>query len=236
MLKRVVGVALAVAWVSAGVGASQSVDEFVAKNLEAKGGLKRLQSIQTIKQTSKMTMQGVEASVTFYNKRPNLVRQEIKVKGQQVVSAFDGVTPWIINPATGTSRAIAISGPQAETIREQSHIDGPLVDYKARGYLLDFVGREKMDETRVVHLRLTSPGRQVTHVYLDETTGLELKLAAEVGKVKLEQTFADYRPVDGIQVAHLLRTFTNGIQQNEIQVETVEFNVRVDDALFRMPK
>jgi outer membrane lipoprotein-sorting protein len=235
MLKRFLGVALAVAWVSA-VGASQSVDELVAKNLEAKGGLKRLLAIQTIKQTSKMTMQGMEASVTFYNKRPNMVRQEIQVKGELVVNAFDGITPWIINPATGTTRPIAISGPQAETIREQSHIDGPLVDYKARGYLLDLVGRESLDQARVFHLRLTSPGRQVTHVYLDETTGLELKLAADVGKVKLEQTFADYRPVDGIQVAHLLRTFTNGIQQNEIRVETVEFNIRVDDVLFRMPK
>jgi len=236
MLKRFFGVSLAVALVSAGVGASQSVDDLITKNLESKGGLKRLQAIQTIKTKSKMTMMGQEASVTFYNKRPNMVRQEIKVKGELVINAFDGITPWIINPATGTSRPIAISGPQAETIREQSFIDGPLVDYKARGYLLDLVGRETLDETRVFHLRMTSPARQVTHVYLDGTTGLELKLVAEVGKVKLEQTFADYREVEGVMVAHLLRTFTNGVQQSEIRVETVEFNVRVDDALFRMPK
>ena len=236
MLKRLLGVALALTWVSAGVGATQSADELIAKNLEAKGGSERLKAIQTIKQKSTMTMQGVPVEVTVYNKRPNMIRQEIKGKGELVVNAFDGITPWIINPATGTKQPIAISGPQAVTIREQSHIDGPLVDYKARGYSMEFVGRETLEETRVFHLKMTSPANQVTHIYLDETTGLELKLMFEVGKVKLEQTFGDYRPVEGIQVAHLVRTFTNGIQQSEIKIEKVEFNVRMDDALFRMPK
>ena len=254
MLKRFLPVAFAAAFVSLGLAplgaargvvsasrttapqSSQSADDVVAKNLDAKGGLKRLLAVQTIKQTSKMTGMGMDADVTAYYKRPNLVRQEIRVGGQLVINAFDGITPWIINPGTGTSRPIAISGPQADTIREQSHIDGPLVDYKARGYVVDLVGRERLDERQVIRLRMTSPARQVTQVYLDETTGLEVKTSAEIGKMKLEQTFADYRPVDGIQVAYLIRTFANGVQQSEIKVQTVEFNVKVDDALFKMPR
>ena len=34
---------------------------------------------------------------------------------------------------------------------------------------------------------------------------------------------------------HLIKQFTNGVPQSEIRVQTVEFNVRIDDALFKMP-
>ena len=114
---------------AAGRGAPQAtVDELVAKNLEAKGGLKRLRAVLSIKQTALLSMMGTQASMTIYSKRPNLVRQETKVAGQFVINGFDGVTPWIVNPLAGPPRPIVVSGPQADMIREQSEFDGPLVE------------------------------------------------------------------------------------------------------------
>jgi hypothetical protein len=52
----------------------------------------------------------------------------------------------------------------------------------------------------------------------------------------VDQEFSDYRDVDGIQVPFMIRTSTNGVLQSEVRVQTVEFNVAMDDALFRMPK
>jgi hypothetical protein len=42
--------------------------------------------------------------------------------------------------------------------------------------------------------------------------------------------------VDGLTVPFLIRLLTNGVVQSEIRVQSVEFNVQVDDAIFRMPK
>ena len=213
-----------------------SIDQIVTKHLDAMGGLERLKDIQTMKKVAKVTMQGRQTTTTMYFKRPNMSRQEVQIDGQTVINAFDGTTPWIINPLTGFNRPVTVSGAQAASIREDSSFDGPLVDYKSRGMLIDYVGREPLGEGEAHHLRVTSASRQVRHLYLDATTYLEVKLAAEVQGSKLEQLSSDYRDVDGVKVAHHLKTVVNGAVQAEMQLESVEFNLPIESALFRMPK
>ena len=217
--------------------AVQSVDELIAKNLEAKGGLAKLKSIQSIKQTASLKMQGMDAVMTVYTKRPNRVRQEMKLGGQTVVNGFDGSIAWIINPvAMGSSRPMAVTGPQADMLREQGDFDGPLVDYKTKGYTLALVGAETLGERKVQHLRLVSQSQQVIHLYLDAATFLEVKRATEVEMLKLEQELSDFRTVDGVTIPFTIRMLTNGVPQSEIRVQSVEFNLAMDDAIFRMPK
>jgi outer membrane lipoprotein-sorting protein len=213
-----------------------TVEEIVAKHLEAMGGLERLKDIQTMKKVAKITMQGRETTTTMYFKRPNLSRQEVMIDGKQVINAFDGTTPWIINPHAGFNRPVAVSGAQAASIREDSSFDGPLVDYKSRGTIIDYVGKEPVEGGEAHHLRVTSASRQVRHLYLDAGTYLEVKLAAEVERTKLEQLSSDYRDVDGVKVAHHLKTVVNGAVQAEMHLESVEFNLPIETALFRMPK
>jgi outer membrane lipoprotein-sorting protein len=213
-----------------------SVEDIIAKHLDAMGGLERLKDIQTMKKVAKVTMQGRQATSTMYFKRPNLSRQEVVVDGKTVISAFDGTTPWIINPLTGFNSPVTVSGAQAASIREDSSFDGPLVEYKFRGTIIDYVAREPLGEGEAYHLRVTTASRQIRHLYLDATTYLEVKLAAEVDKTKLEQLSSDYRDVEGVKVAHHLKTIVNGSVQGEMRLESVEFNLPIETALFRMPK
>lgn len=216
--------------------AGQTVDELVARNVAAKGGLAKLRSVQTVKQTSRLTAQGMQALMMVYGKRPNLLRQELTMGGQLIINAYDGVTPWMVNPLVGSPNPIVISGPQADMIREQSAFDGPLVEYGAKGYKVASLGKETVDKTEAYHLQVTTPSGQVMHLYLDAETGLDLKLVTESGSLKLQQEFLDYRDVDGIKMPFTIRTSVNGVPQSEIKVESVEFNVPIDDAIFRMPK
>jgi hypothetical protein len=232
-----VALAAAVSMTVLGHAAPQAtVDDIVLKNLNARGGLQRLRLITSIKQTGTLSMMGNETSLTVYSKRPNLLRQEMKVNGQMVINGFDGLTPWIINPLVGDTRPIIVSGPRADMIREQSEFDGPLVDYKSRGLTVNVEGIELAGEQGLVHLRLTSASQQVRHLYLDAATYLDAKLMTEQGQMKLEQVFTDYRDVDGVQVPFVIRTLTNGVVQSEIKLKQVEFNVKMDDAMFRVPK
>ena len=40
----------------------------------------------------------------------------------------------------------------------------------------------------------------------------------------------------GATMPFTIRMLTNGVPQGEIRVQAVEFNVAMDDAIFRMPK
>jgi outer membrane lipoprotein-sorting protein len=216
---------------------AQTADELVAKNIQAKGGMDKLRAVQSIKQVGRVNIQGIEGKQTLYAKRPNMLRQEIDLKGQVVVMAFDGKTPWMLNPLLGSVAPIAMSGPPADMIRDQSSFDGPLVDYKNKGSVLELVGLETLGERKVHHLKLTDKNRQLQHVYLDAETFLETKLTSqnELGQT-FEQELSDFRDVEGIKIPFSIRTLANGIQQGQITVESVEFNVKIDDGIFKMPR
>ena len=236
MKRSVLALAAACALAVSGVAAQQSVDELIAKNLEAKGGAAKLNAVQSIKQVSQFSMSGMSATMTVYTKRPNRVRQEVKVGAQTVISAFDGVTSWIVNPMIGSERPIAVTGPQADLLREQGDFDGPLVDYKTKGYTVELVGSETLGERKVNHLKLVTPSKQTVHLYLDASTNLEAKRLTEVESLKLEQELDDYRPVEGVMIPFHIRLLVNGVPQSEMKVQSVQFNVTMDDAIFRMPK
>jgi outer membrane lipoprotein-sorting protein len=195
-----------------------------------------MRAIQTVKQTRRMNLQGIDSPVTVYTKRPNLVRQEIAAGGKLVVMGYDGATPWVVNPLTGSESPIQVMGPQAEAIRQDSDFDGPLVDYRTKGNAIELVGTEALGTAKVYHLKVTSRAGTVQHYYLDVETALEVKLASEAGGTTIEQELSDYRDVEGIKIPFLIRTTANGVRQGEIKVEKVEFNVKIEDAIFRMPK
>jgi outer membrane lipoprotein-sorting protein len=221
---------------------AQTVEELVARNLAAKGGVEKLRSIQSIRQTSRMTMQGMEAPMVILSKRPNLLRQEITLGNQRVINGFDGESAWIVNPLVSPEgRPIRITGPEADVIREQSEFDPPLMTYKEKGYQVELVGTETLGDRQVHHLRLVPPGKpgartQVQHAYLDATTGLEVKLVTETEGSRFEQELLDWRDVDGIKVPFHIRLLANGVVLSETRVQSVEFNTRIDDSVFAIPK
>ena len=235
--KLALGAAALMMLVAGPAVSAQTADEIVEKNLQAKGGLTRMRAIQSVRQTSRMSMQGMDGQIVMVSKRPNLMRQEMTIQGQTVIMANDGVNPWMINPFSGQSRAIILDGPLAEMTREQSAFDGPLVDYKERGSRLELVATEALGTAKVHHLKLTSKAGIVQHIYIDTTTMLDTLIVSETaGAGKLEQELLDYRDVEGIKVPFHVRTKTNGVVQSELKVEKVEFNAKIDDSVFKMPK
>lgn len=222
-------------WLGSLAASAQTVDELIARNTEAKGGLDRLKAVETVKQTSELTMPGTRATVVVYGKRPNLLRQEISMSGTTIVNGFDGEVPWVINPLIGTRGPMAVTGPQADAIRDQSNFDGPLIDYRARGLTIELAGTEVLDGRKAFRLRITGGSGQAQDCYLDAETGLEVRIVTRTDVGSFEQEMSDYREVDGIKVPFAIRTLFNGVSQTEIAVKSVQFNVPIDDALFAPP-
>jgi outer membrane lipoprotein-sorting protein len=226
----------------AAVAHAQTVDEIVAKNLQAKGGAEKWGSVNSVKMTGKIAAQGQEMPLTMYAKRPNLNRQEISLPDGRIVQAFDGTTAWVINPLLGTDTPQAVPGGVADMMKNSADFDGALINYKTKGHTIELVGKEKLADKDVYHLKVTMKGGQVQHYFLDAESGLELKTSAEVatGMGGAKQTFdtemSNYKAEGGIMLPHTVKQFVNGKPTVEMTVTAVEFNAPVDDAMFRMPK
>jgi outer membrane lipoprotein-sorting protein len=234
--------AFAVFTVGVGVaqGFAQTVDEILAKNYATKGGLEKWKSIQTQKMTGIASAQGFELGMVVYGKRPNLGRQDLTIElpGQApvtMINVFDGLKAWMINPMSGSDAPQEMSGAEADSVREQSDFDGSLVDYKAKGHTVELVGTETLGTKKVHHLKVTRKGEPIQHYYLDAETGVEIKVATEAGSGPATETeLSEYRTVEGVQVPHMIRVMQGGQVQAELRITKVEFNVPLDDALFKI--
>ena len=227
-----IGVVLPVVSISA-----QTADEIIANNLKAKGGVEKLKSISSVKMTAKMSAQGRELPMTVYSKRPNLLRQEIKLPEATVVQAFDGTTAWVIPP--GEEAAREVTGPQAEGARKNADFDSPLLDYAAKGHKVVLVGKDKVGGVEVYHLRLVKKDGNIEHYYIDPTTNLEVKRTAEVdgagGTQLLESELSNYKSVEGMMVPHTIKQSMGGMPVSQMTIESIVFNGPMDDSLFKMP-
>jgi outer membrane lipoprotein-sorting protein len=232
---------------------AQSVDDIVAKNLAAKGGLDLLRQTNSVKMTgvfkafqpSETTM-----AMTTWAKRPNLVRREVTMTppaGQapqgapagpvKMVQAVDGASAWI---QQGTSSPQALPAAQASQVMQDTEFDSVFVDYKTKGLTIDLVGVEKLNGKDVYHLKVTRKVGPPQHYFLDTQTGLEAKVRTEVSQgatqATVETELSDYRDVEGRKVPFKTRQLVNGQLAAEMTIERVEFNVEMPDTIFKMPR
>jgi outer membrane lipoprotein-sorting protein len=240
-MRAVIGVALGLVLVASAARAqTPSVDEIVAKNLAARGGLDKLRSLQTMKMTGTINVQGMDMPLTVMTKRPNLLFQEMTMQGQRMVSAFDGAKVWAINPMLGPGPR-ELTGTQADMIRDQASFDGPLVNYKDRGDTLEMAGIADLGGAKAWKLKLTRKlGGRTLFIYVDADTGLEKQWSATVDQggmtIDVDTVMLDYQPTpEGVLVARSMRTLVGGQQQGLLKVLTVQYNVPIEDAAFQMP-
>ncbi len=218
-----------------------TVDQIVAKNLAARGGEDKLHSVNTMKMSGTLSVQGMQMPIKVLTKRPNLMLQEMTMNGSRIVSAYDGQKVWAINPMLGGSQPRELTGAQSESVKEQSTFDGPLAGYKSRGDTLELVGPAKVDDSDTWKLKLTRQNGRSMFIYVDKTTGLEREWATTVEQngmsLDVETIMSDYQPAEnGIIVARTLRTLVGGHEQGTLKVDSVDFNVPLEDSAFQMPQ
>ena len=242
MFLRVFGSAVAIAALVGAMvsGQTPTVDDIVAKNLMAKGGIEKLRAVTSVKMTGRIKGPVGEMPVVSYAKRPNMMRRENVSDGQTFILAFDGKTVWAVNPLM-SSRPREITGPQAEMTRQDAgDFDSVLLDYKVKGRDIELVGTEAVQGITMHRLRVTTKTGAIQEVFINAETMLESKMVMQIEqagrKGVVSSEFSNYKEVDGIKVPLHIRQTLNGQLMAEVFYDQVQFNTPIDDALFAMPK
>ena len=220
---------------------AQTADEIIAKNIQARGGLDKLKSVQTIKATATMAMgPGMEAPGMLIQKRGNLARLEFTVQGLTAVQAYDGKNAWQIMPFTGKKDPELMSADEAKEVEEMADVDGPLVDYKSKGHQVELLGKEKVEGTDAYKLKVSLKNGDVLTVYIDADSFLtikeETKRTVRGTEQVVESAIGDYKEVDGLVIPFAIESGVKGSQEREkLTITKIELNVPADDSIFKMP-
>ena len=213
--------------------AQTTVDDVVAKNLAAKGGIEKLRAITTVKMTGSLKSPSGVTAITTWAKRPTFMRRDNVNDGQTFVTAFDGKTLWQINPLISPRPREIPAPPEAEDF------DSLLLDYKDKGRTVELVATEPVQGINMHRLRVTEKNGQIRDIYINAETMLESKAVVQVeqgGRKAIVTTeFSNYKTIDGISVPMHVRQMVNGKPVTEVTYERIEFNVPIPDSMFAKP-
>jgi hypothetical protein len=73
----------------------QSVDEIVAKNLAARGGIEKMRAIRTMVVTAKLETPGGSGPLIVRLARPDRILEDLTLNGVRTIRGFDGKAAWV---------------------------------------------------------------------------------------------------------------------------------------------
>ncbi|HVH55354.1 MAG TPA: insulinase family protein [Vicinamibacterales bacterium] len=211
----------------------------IEKAIAAKGGLPLLRSITTVKSTSEMvfaTPAGkAKVNATAYVRYPGQFRVDAEGPDGLRIQTFDNGTAWV-----GDGRefedapAVVVRAMQAGVQRDTVALLLALVDKRVKGRRIADVNVDG-DVMPALEVDLSPAGR-VTLVF-DPATGLLVhqRYGGDAGEPATEERFSDYRPVQGLQVAHRATVRRESSPPFDRVVRTFEINVPIEPSFFKKP-
>lgn len=184
--------------------------------------------------------------------RPRKQRVELQFNGQTAIQVYDGTNGWKLRPFLNRRDVEPYSADEMEKASVQSELDGPLVDYAAKGTQIELTGVEKIEGRNNFNLRLTMKDGESMHVWIDAKTFLETKMEGQPRQLDgtlhpVEVYFRDYRDVSGLQIPFLVETkvlpvqkTATGLRDTPVPVERIVIakvvvNPKLDPTLFSKP-
>ena len=242
-MKTHLAVSLACCLIAIRVGSAQGIDleAVLQAHYEARGGEQRIKSVDAARLVGSVSiLDEVEGSFVLVFKRPRKTRLEITVDGRVGVQALDGSTAWAMFPLNGEVAATVLGEGQTRLMVEQADLEGPLVDWQAKGHRLKLQGVEDLDTGPAYRIDITIESGALRHVYLDATTMLTVRQTGlwRVGgdDVAFETRLGEYHEVGGLMFPHRVETRTRGATSGQrFVVERIELEPSLSDDLFVLP-
>jgi hypothetical protein len=221
---------------------SQTADELVNKNIQAKGGIEKMKAIKSTRVTGRFSGGGgFSAIIGQENMRPNLVRNTFSLQGMTSIQAYDGTTGWQIQPFGGRKDPELIGEDNLRSLVRDADFDGPLVDYKEKGNTVEFLGHDIVDGDDALRLKVTLKNGDFIYYFLDPDTFLEIrKETVEFVRGSVRDNLTDlgsYKPVAGVMYPFTIATGPkdNPNAWQTITLQKIEVNVTIDNADFAVP-
>ncbi len=221
------------------VSFAQTADAVLVEYFETIGQDKLLET-NTYVTKGKILQAQFEIPFTAYNKKPMSYNLEAEFQGMKIITAFNGVSGWSINPMMGSTEPQPMTDEQIEKTKLQADYDGIYYNYAEKGYKVEFVDKDFLDDIEVYILKLTTPTGDIITSYFDTENNVLLKSSSNMTmqdvETEFEMYFSNYKFVDEILVPFAIETKVNGETMMNMVIDEVTYNVEIPDSMFEMPE
>jgi outer membrane lipoprotein-sorting protein len=223
-----------------GFGDSAARSERYVSNAMVRSTKQRREAIEKAQDQQPAEKQ-VQLPFVLEMKRPDKSRIELEFAGKTAVQVFDGKNGWMKRPYLNRDTWEPFSAEQAKSQVGKWDLEGPLVDYAAKGTKVALEGLEPVDGKDAYRLKLTMKNGEVQHAWIDTQSYLDVKVEGIPrrmdGRMRTVWVYhRDFRSVQGLMVPFMLETAVDGYRDTHRMVlEKVGLNPQLDDSLFTKP-
>ncbi len=224
---------------------AQTLDEIIAKNLTARGGVEKMRSVKSYSMKGKLTGPGVNLQIMVRMESPKMFRMDMNLATQGTLTeAFNGNMSmgWkAMTSASGTSVSPErLDGEALKNVQDQAEMISPLLDYAAKGHRVELVGKESVAGKLCHKLKITLNTGRIMFQYIDAQSFLEIweEIIRGAGSTEMviEETVGAYKKFGGILFPCEFDSNVKGSPQHYLlKIESYELNVKTDSTAFEMP-
>ncbi len=218
--------------------------QIVEKNVAARGGLDAWRKVQSMVWTGHI--EGANSSelrlpFALDMKRPNKTRFEVKAQGQTSVRMYDGAHGWKVRPSgNGRPDVQPYTPDELRFARDGQVIDGPLIDYQAKGVAVALDGVDEVEGRKAYRLSVRLPSGNSHHVWVDAKTFLDIKYD-RVFRNKFGQPgavavyYRNYQTIEGLQIPLVIESGADtGKATEKLVIDKVSLNLPLEDRMFAL--
>ena len=222
--------------------AALSAEQIVDKCVEMRGGLEAWRKIATITWVGHLESERSPVpSLPFQlqEKRPNKSRFEISDPGIRSVRVFNGILGAKVRPGEDGRPIVKQFTPQeTHFARDASGLEGPLIDYRARGSKVALEGIDQLDGRKTYRIGVKLATGEVQRVWIDAETFLEARYDRAAydqqgPKGTVSVHYRDYKEVEGLALPSVFEiSGAAGSKPDRMVIEKVALNPPIDDREF----
>lgn len=217
---------------------AQSLEEII-KRYSSAIKADQLANVSTIKITGKMSSMGMEMPMVMQMKKPNKIRVSYSFSGQELISVFDGQKGYMVNPMTGSSAPVELTGDQLKQVQNNNVFNNQIQDYFNAG-VMTLEGSEDVKGRPAFKIKAVPQGSNPVIIYIDKETFLPVKTSTSVEQMgttmNVESFMTDYVEVKGVVMPKKTTAMANGMEAAIISFDNIEVDIPINDAVFSINK
>lgn len=211
----------------------------IARQYAERAGV-HLAALHSLRSAGRIFIAGQMTQFTALAERPNRLRVETFTPARRVVQGYDGAAPpWISHTDTANGAPQDMGRADADDFIANADFDGPLVNFAAKGYSVDYAGEDVIDGRRARKLLLIGQQDRIFFLWVDaESFEIVKRLVYRVQqgrRVAVETRFGDFRPVAGVLQPCRIETYADGELLYGMIVDRMEGNGVVPPGAFVRP-
>jgi hypothetical protein len=213
---------------------AQTLDEIVAKHIEAVGGKDNWAKVKTIKMEGLLKTQGMEINISTLQVDKVAMRQNITAMGMSGYSILTTTEGWNFMPFNGQTKPEPVTADDLKNGQDDLYIHDEFITYTELGKKIEYLGTEDIDGTQCFKIKMTNKYDRETTYFIDPDNYYTIK---QISKVKANgqemenaTTFGNFKKLDEGIVFPMSITLGMG----GMEIQKILINAEIPDSEFKI--